>query len=73
LLLWIHRCKWPAKVFPSAGFYFDKDERIVIAADDIDLAAAAAAKIAAKNLVTIVTQKTARQSFAARPASEMIR
>jgi len=62
--LWIHRCKWPAKIFPSPSFYFDKDESVLVPADDVDLAAAASAKIPVENLVTIATQKTAGQFFA---------
>ena len=53
------------------GFYFDKNKRVVIATDNIDLASAAAAKVAIEDLVTVTLQKSARQCLAASAAPEM--
>jgi hypothetical protein len=42
----VNRRDWPAKIFARPRFHLDKDERVVIATDDVDLAAGASAKIA---------------------------
>jgi hypothetical protein len=56
----IYRFQWPTEVFPCASFHFHKDEGVAVPANDVDLAAAVAAKIAEKNLATVTLQITAR-------------
>ena len=63
----------PAEIFPRAGFYFDEYERVVIPADNVDLAAAAALEVAVENLVAVMPQESTRQFLAARAAPEMER
>ena len=63
----------PAELFAPARFYFDKDERVFVAADDVDLAAAASLEISIENLVTVLAKKTAGRFLAARAALAMIR
>jgi hypothetical protein len=49
-----------AEVFARARFHFDEHQRVVIATDDVDLAAAAPAKIAEQDFVTATSQISAR-------------
>ena len=63
----------PAKIFPRARLYFDEYERVVIAADNVDLAAAASLEVAVENLVAVVAQESTRQFLAVRAAPEMDR
>ncbi len=62
-----------AKILAGAGFHFDEDERIAIAADKINLAAAPSAKIAVENLVAMLAQKSRGQAFSACPQPQMFR
>jgi hypothetical protein len=64
---------WSAKVLAPTSFDLNKNERVVIAADDVDFAAAPAAEIAVENLVAVAAQKTAGEFFATRAAAEMLR
>jgi hypothetical protein len=43
----------PAEIFASAGFYFNKNQRVIIPTDNIDLTSAATAEIAEEDLVTV--------------------
>src|SRR5437879_3182505 len=63
----------PTKIFVTARFHFDDDERAAVAADDVDLASAAGAKIAVKNLVAVTPQESASHFLPARAATEMFR
>jgi len=63
----------PAKIFPRACLYFDEYERVVIAADNVDLAAAASLEVAVENLVAVMPQESTRQFLAVRAAPEMDR
>jgi len=73
LFLAIHRRNGPAKIFAGARFYFHENQRVTIAADNVDFTAAASAKIAVKNFVSLAAQETARQFFASRAAPKMFR
>jgi len=46
LFLSIDGGNWPSKIFPRARLYFDEYERLVIPADDVDLAVATPFKVA---------------------------
>ena len=59
LLFSVDRFKRPAEIFARPRFHFDEDERVAIAADDVDFAAVASAKIAIENFVAVPAQKTA--------------
>ncbi len=63
----------PAKIFPRACFHFDEHECVVIAANNVDLAAAASLEVAVENLVPVTPQESARQFLAASAAPEMDR
>lgn len=72
-LVAVNRFDRTAEVFACAGFHFDKDERVVVAANDIDLAALAAMEIAVQNFITLLAQEFARELFAAAPTTQMLR
>jgi hypothetical protein len=69
----IYRGHWPAKVLTVSSFDLDKNQRVAIAADDIDFASASSAKISVKNLITTAAQKTACDFFTACAAPNMLR
>lgn len=71
LLLSIDGDNRPAKIFPRACLYFDEHERVVIAADNVDLAAAASLEVAIKNLVAVTPQEPTCQFLAVSAAPEM--
>ncbi len=73
LLLSVHRFDRPPEIFVTARFYFDENERVAVAANDVDLASAARAEIPVKNFVTVAPQKSTRQFLPARAATEMFR
>ena len=73
LFLPIDRLEGSTKLLVAPGFHFDKHERVSIAADKVDLAAATILEIAIKNLVPATAQKTRRQFFSARAAAQMFR
>jgi len=66
----VHRS---AVVFPRAGFYFDKNQRITVATDNIHLTAAPAAEVPIENFVTVTPQVAAGKLLAARAKLEMLR
>jgi len=69
----IDRCKGSAEIFPGARFYLHEDQRVVVATNDVDLAAAAPLEIAVKNLVTLTPQEPAGQLLAVSAAPKMVR
>ena len=71
LFLLVYRFNGPAEIFVRAGFYFDKNERVAIAANDVDLAAAAPFEIAIENSITVPTQEPAGQRLPTRAALKM--
>ena len=73
LLIGPNRFERPAELFAPARFYFDKDKRVVVATDDVDLAAAAPLEISIENFLTIPPEKTAGRFLAARAALAMVR
>ena len=73
LLIGPNRFERPAKLFTPARFYFEKDERVIVATDDVDLTAAASLEIPVENFVTVLPEKTAGCFLAARAARAMIR
>ena len=52
--------EWPAEIFTRACFYFDKHQRIIVTADNVDFAATASTEIAEQNFVTATLQEPAR-------------
>ena len=70
-LVAIDRFERPAEVFPGPRFHLDENERVVIAADDIDLAAGAAAEITIQDFVTVPPQELAGQVLPALPKPQM--
>jgi hypothetical protein len=68
LFLLVYRFNGPAEIFVRARFHFDKDKRVAIAANNVDLAAAAPFKIAIENFITVPTQEPASQRLPTRAA-----
>ena len=62
----------PAERFAGPSFYFDEDERVVVAADNVDLAPGVSAEIAIEDLITVPPQEPAGQSLATRAALQML-
>jgi hypothetical protein len=56
----IHRRDRPAKILARSRFHFDKDKCVPIAANNVDLAARAPAKVPVENLVSVTPQMAAR-------------
>src|SRR5206468_4277510 len=56
-----------------ACFYFDEDEFVAIATNDIDFSAMPSPEIAVKNFVALAPEKTARQFLSARAELQMVR
>jgi hypothetical protein len=54
----------PAKINASAGFHFDKNQRVVVTTDHVDLTTGAAAEIAEEDLVTVTLQIATGQLLA---------
>jgi hypothetical protein len=73
LFLSIDSFNWPTEFFAAAGFDFDEHQRIAVAANDVDLAAATIFEIAVENLVVVAPQETTGQFFAASAATKMFR
>src|SRR2546429_9833412 len=73
LLLSIDRRERPAKIFPGACFYFDEDERVVVATHDVDLPTASPFEVTIKNFVALSPQEAGGQFLALSAASEMLR
>jgi hypothetical protein len=71
LFLSIDGRKRTAEILARARLHFYEYERVVIAADDVDLAAAASFEVAIENLVTVTPQEPTRQFLAVRAAPEM--
>ena len=71
LLVAIDGVERPSEIFARPRFHFDEDERVFVAADDVDLAAAPAAKITIEDFVTVPPQKPARQFLPASPKPKM--
>jgi hypothetical protein len=72
-LIAINRLERPAEVFPGPRFHLDENERVAIAADDINLAAGAAAEITIQDFVAVLPQELAGQVLPALPKSQMRR
>jgi hypothetical protein len=46
----------PAEIFAPTSFYFDKNQRVIVATDDVEVTAAAPAEIAKEDLVAVTLQ-----------------
>ena len=69
----VDRFNWPSKIFSSARFYFDEDESVAIATNNIDFAPVPRPEITVKNSVAFAPEKGARQFFPARTEPQMFR
>ena len=70
-LVAIDRFERPAEIFSGPRFHLDENERVAIAADDIDLAAGAAAEITIQDFVAVLPQELAGQVLPALPKPQM--
>ena len=71
-LVAIDRVEWTSEIFPRPRFHFDEDERVVVAADDVDLAPGATAKVTIEDFVTAPAQKPASQFLPPTPKPKML-
>lgn len=71
LLLAIDGVERTSEILAGPRFHFDEDKRVFVAANDVDLAAAAAAKITIEDFVTVPPQKPAGQLLSASPKPKM--
>jgi hypothetical protein len=69
----IDRFNGSSKIFPRARFYFDKDESVAIATNNIDFAAMSRPEIAVKNFVTLAPEKAPGEFLPARTQLQMLR
>src|SRR5207237_9852681 len=65
LLLSVYCLDRPTKIFVTARFHFDENERVVVAAGDVDLASAGGAKMGGKICVGVTPAETERAYRAA--------
>jgi hypothetical protein len=56
----IHRFEGPAEIFARTCLYFDKHERVVVAANNVDLTAAATTKITEEDFIAVTLEVAAR-------------
>ena len=56
LLLRLTASQRPAEILPRSSFHLHENERVALAADEIDLAAGASAKVAVEDLETVPAQ-----------------
>jgi hypothetical protein len=56
----INRFEGPTEVLTCPGFYFDKNQRVIITTNNIDFTAAASTEIAEKNFVAVTPEIPAR-------------
>jgi len=56
--------EWPAEIFARSRFHFNKDECVVIATNNVNVANRAVFEIPVKNLVAALAQKSAGCVFA---------
>ena len=68
----IDRVERPAEIFPRPRFHFDENQRVAIAANEIDFATGAPAKITIQDLVTVPAQELAGQFLPPRAKSQML-
>ncbi len=62
----------PSEIFARARFHFDENQRVALAANNIDFATGAAAKITRQDLVTVPAQEPAGQVLPPRAKPEML-
>jgi hypothetical protein len=56
----INRFDRPAEIFTCPGFYFDKNQGVIITTNNVDFTAAASTKIAEQNFVAVTPEISAR-------------
>jgi hypothetical protein len=74
LLKGLNVFKWPPQIFVRPRFHFDKNKRVVVAADNIDFAAGPASifEVTIKNFVAAFPKKAAGRLFT-EPSSDLFR
>ena len=71
LLLAVDRFQRTAEILPRASFHLHENERVALAADEIDLAALASAEVAVEDLEAVPAEKARGQFLAVRAEAEM--
>jgi hypothetical protein len=69
----IHCYDRSAEIFACSCFYFDENEGVVIARDNVNLAATVAAEITIQNFVALLAQESPRKFLAQRAAPDVFR
>jgi len=72
LLVAVDGVERTSEILARARFHLDKDERVFVAADNVDLAAAPAAKITIKDFEAVLPQVPAGQLLSASPKPKML-
>ena len=70
-LVMANRFDGTAICFASASFYFDEDEHVVVAANNIDFAPAAAMEIAVEDFKALLAEESGCELFAANTATQI--
>jgi hypothetical protein len=71
LLVAIDGVERTSEILARPRFHFNEDKHVFVAADDVDLATAPAAKITIEDFVTVPPQKPAGQLLSAGPKAKM--
>ena len=72
MLITIDSIERTPEIFARPRLHFDEDEGVAVAADDVDLAPGASAKITMEDFVTVPAQKPAGQFLPAGPKPKML-
>lgn len=72
LLVAMHRLQRPSKIFPGAGFHLDKNERVPVATDQIDLPALSPTEVTIEDFVTMTPEIAGGEFFAARAEAQVL-
>jgi hypothetical protein len=73
LLVRMHPGQRTAEFFAAPGFDLHEHQRVVVAANDVDLSAAASTEVSVENFVTAPAQKTAGEFLPERAAPDVLR
>ena len=68
----VDRIEGPPEIFARPRFHFDENKRVALAADDVDFATGASAKITIQDLVTVPAQEPASQVLPLRSKAKML-
>ena len=73
MLLARDRIERATELLTGSGFHFNEDERVTFSADNVDLAARAAAEVSVKDFVAVPAEEPTRERFPTSAALEVFR